>query len=114
MKNRVLSMTAAMVIVSIFGFVTDSRAQKYGGTLTLGMYSDIMSADVHRRRGNPTAQMAGQQIAYVIASGAIPVGANSLGFDNLLYAVPEPTTLALFGFGLAGMGFMMRRRRKTV
>lgn len=33
-----------------------SEAQKYGGTLTLGMYADIMTPDLHRTLGNPTAQ----------------------------------------------------------
>lgn len=38
--------------------------------------------------------------------------------DHLQYGVagviPEPTTLALFVMGLAGLGFMMRRRRKGI
>ena len=30
----------------------------------------------------------------------------------LMPSVPEPTTLTLFATGLAGLGFMMRRRRR--
>lgn len=31
-------------------------------------------------------------------------------FDNLTYRVPEPASLALFGFGLIGLGLLRRRR----
>ena len=44
------------------------------------------------------------------------LGGNStadLAFRTFYEEVPEPTTLALFTFGLAGMGFMMRRRRRS-
>ena len=37
-------------------------------------------------------------------------------FDNInavASSIPEPSTLALFTTGLAGLGFMMRRRRRS-
>ena len=36
---------------------------------------------------------------------------SGLGFDNFNFDIPEPTTLSLFLVGLAGLGFMTRRRR---
>ncbi len=47
------------------------------------------------------------------------LGGNFNQGDNLLFgrlssqAVPEPTTLTLFATGLAGLGFMLRRRRSS-
>ena len=65
----------------------------------------------------------------LISSGTVglPPGAHSLtiqvttspfgggaGYFRVATTVPEPVTLTLFAVGLVGMGFMMRRRRKTV
>lgn len=56
-KKRFISSVIAIVLVCTFGFVGKSEAQKYGGTLTLGMYSDISTPDLHRTIGNPGGLM---------------------------------------------------------
>ncbi len=33
--------------------------------------------------------------------------------SSYMFRIPEPATLALFGFGLAGLGVMARRRRRA-
>lgn len=35
----------------------------------------------------------------------------SFGIDHLIHTVPEPAPLAIFGLGLAGLGFLRRRRK---
>ena len=57
MKKRLASLFITIALACIFGLAEESRAQKYGGTLNLGMYSDISNPDLHRSTGNPTAQM---------------------------------------------------------
>ena len=39
--------------------------------------------------------------------------ADILAFDVIGYDIPEPATLGLFGLGLMGVGFRLRRRRRT-
>ncbi len=52
----------------------------------------------------------GNQIAEVQLFGTV-TAFSGYGIDDLvLIRVPEPATLALFIVGLAGLGFMMRRR----
>ena len=50
------------------------------------------------------------------SSGSIfdSVGVNVQGTWEMTSPVPEPTTLAIFGLGLAGLGFFMTRRRRVV
>ena len=57
MSTRLSLSLAALLLAFGLAAPNDAAAQKYGGTLTLGMYADLHTPDLHRTVGNPTAQM---------------------------------------------------------
>lgn len=69
MKTKLLGLMASTIIVSILGFVGNSAAQKYGGTLVLGMIADVRTLDPHRQTGNPT-----NQVLSLITPGLLEMG----------------------------------------
>ena len=62
-----------------------------------------------------TSALSIQTIHLGLANGGTTQG-GSFGLDNLTIGatqVPEPTTLTLFGLGLAGLGFARRRKKRA-
>ena len=81
MKRGIIGLMLFGISVFGCGFASNSDAQKYGGTLVLGMYADILTPDLHRWTGNPTAQVAmliaDRLVAYNEASSFAPSLAES-------------------------------------
>ena len=81
MFKRIAVSFATVLITCSLAFVGESEAQKYGGTLNLGMYADLHTPDLHRTIGNPTSQMgmlmAESLIAYNAKCEMIPSLAKS-------------------------------------
>ena len=64
--------------------------------------------------GGPLVALADYEFGFQWDFTLAPGGTFLISKDKLLAPkVPEPATLGLFGIGLAGLGFMLRRRRKT-
>ncbi len=88
----------------------------YNGSALIGSITglDVTANDVGDQSANGTV--------YVNIGTALPFNAviasssgNSFEFDNIAYAtpVPEPTSVAIFGTGLALLGLTLRHRRKA-
>lgn len=61
---------------------------------------------------NGIANIAAPEISYItfMTGGPIRAGIDSLTWTTS--SIPEPTTLALFGLGLGGLGFTRRRMKR--
>lgn len=53
-----------------------------------------------------------QTLIFEWTNVTLPTGANAIGFDFEVSAVPIPPALLLFGSALAGVGFLSRKRKK--
>ena len=53
---------------------------------------------------------AGEVASYIILQNSNPNDNDAFGLDDIAFKVPAPATLALFGIGLAGLGWSRRKK----
>ena len=75
---------------------------------TIGTFED-RSRSVAFHTGNTPVPDSFQPTLFLDESAVVPEPPETPSPPS----IPEPTTLALFAFGLAGLGLMVRRRQRT-
>ncbi len=103
-------------------FTNHQASQSYPDTPTETYGAGVSQTHVYRMLG-PTMDMSEFLIAHASDTFTVTFGGpttqsdESWGIDNVIVTidyngvpVPEPATLTIFGLGLAGLGFMRRRR----
>jgi len=95
---------------AIFGFPT--TAHSGGGHFESTIFSDDLSLNGIDFLGYNITSIGWTINSYSIANDLASVG-SSISVYGESAQVPEPATLALFGIGLAGLGFARKKRKSA-
>lgn len=95
--------------ISGAGVVSLSSMELFKGATSQGTFSAVSG----RLQGSFATMTAGTYSLVIKGSATAGTPNGSYAGNLTLTSVPEPGTLALFGFGLAAAGFASRRGRKT-
>ena len=87
-----------------------ASALALAGAIGVGLGTSAEAAVITSQAGTPAA--TGSTVLGDTLTGGFTGISDSLGgyIDAVNLTVPEPGTLAMFGLGLAGLGFMRRRQ----
>jgi hypothetical protein len=113
--------SVSFFIGSIDGYNTVDVLNTAG--VVIGSYTNDAFTTPFEANGDGSSSITNRRVSItagandgLIGSIRFGTGANSLEVDNLVFAVPEPSTwlMMLAGFGMVGMAMRARRRRMNV
>lgn len=89
-------------------------------TVTLNVAAELNSITIYGRMNDTYRYRDVYNVSFLDENGSVLYSLSGLSANNARYfgsadlpntRVPEPGTIAVFGFGLAGLGLMRRRKR---